>query len=301
MVEEIHSMDVAYEEQVGAIGHGFFAPFKALFARKELVKRMLLGVSLFAWQNGSGINAINYYSPTVFKTIGVKGTSASLFSTGIFGVIKTISTVVWLIFLVDKVGRRSMLIIGGIGGGLCMYAIGAFIAIKDPANNPSEKIQGGSIAGMFFLYLWVCFYSPSWNGTPWVICSEVFDQNVRTMTQAFTAASNWLFNFIIARFTPQMFAKMGYGVFLFFASLMVLSAVYVWFLVPETKGIPLEDMDALFEHKSVRHAHRDVMAEVHVRNGVQDKNFQGTFEDLPENIRKLSVSGKTSINNVEKV
>jgi MFS family permease len=59
IVEEIHAMDTAYEEQVKTISHGFFAPFTALFSQKQLVKRMLLGVSLFAWQNGSGINAIN--------------------------------------------------------------------------------------------------------------------------------------------------------------------------------------------------------------------------------------------------
>jgi len=58
-------------------------------------------ISLYR-QNGSGINAINYYSPTVFKSIGVTGTSASLFSTGIFGVIKTLATIVWLLFLVDR-------------------------------------------------------------------------------------------------------------------------------------------------------------------------------------------------------
>lgn len=77
----------------------------------------------------------------------------------------------------------------------------------------------------------------------------MFDQNMRSFAQACAAASNWLWNFLISRFTPQMFAKMDYGVYFFFASLMLLSIVFVFFLVPETKGIPLEHMDRLFELK----------------------------------------------------
>lgn len=78
---------------------------------------------------------------------------------------------------------------------------------------------------------------------------EMFDQNMRSFAQACAAASNWLWNFLISRFTPQMFDTMDYGVYFFFASLMLISIVFVYFLVPETKGIPLENMDMLFELK----------------------------------------------------
>lgn len=116
---------------------------------------------------------------------------------------------------------------------------------------------------MVFFYLWTVSYTPSWNGTPWVLNSEMFDQNVRTLAQAWAASCNWLFNFLIARFTPQMFAAMGYGVYLFFASLMLCAAVYVFFLIPETKGIPLEAMDRLFSGNfSKRKAHAIILAEV---------------------------------------
>jgi hypothetical protein len=90
----------------------------------------------------------------------------------------------------------------------------------------------------------------------------MFDPNMRSLAQAFAAASNWLWNFLISRFTPQMFAKMDYGVYFFFSSLMILSIVFVYFLVPETKGIPLESMDLLFEHKPVRHAHKIVLGKI---------------------------------------
>ncbi len=77
----------------------------------------------------------------------------------------------------------------------------------------------------------------------------MFDQNVRTLAQACAAANNWFWNFMVSRFTPQMFATMGYGVYFFFASLMICSVVFVWFLIPETKNIPLEGIDRLFDRR----------------------------------------------------
>jgi hypothetical protein len=77
----------------------------------------------------------------------------------------------------------------------------------------------------------------------------MFDQNVRTLAQAFAAANNWFWNFLVARFTPQMFQSMGYGVYFFFAALMIFSAIFVFFLIPETKNIPLEGIDRLFDRR----------------------------------------------------
>lgn len=77
--------------------------------------------------NGIGINSINYYSPTVFKSIGVQGTSASLLTTGVFGVIKFAVAFIWLLWLVDNVGRKALFIIGSIGGALCMYYLGELV------------------------------------------------------------------------------------------------------------------------------------------------------------------------------
>lgn len=88
----------------------------------------------------------------------------------------------------------------------------------------------------------------------------MFDPSMRSLAQACAAASNWLWNFLVSRFTPQMFTKMEYGVYFFFASLMILSVFFVFFLIPETKGIPLESMDQLFETKPIWRAHQHVLA-----------------------------------------
>lgn len=173
----------------------------------------------------------------MFKSIGIHGTNTSFLTTGIFGVVKTALTLVWLFFLIDRLGRRNLLLIGAAGGSVCMWYIGAYIKLADVEKNTANtQLSGAGISAVFFFYLWTAFYTPSWNGTPWVLNSEIFDQNTRSLGQASAAANNWFWNFIISRFTPQMFLTMGYGVYFFFASLMILSVVFVWFLIPETKG-----------------------------------------------------------------
>jgi len=268
IVEEVAMLDAALEEQ-SVHGEGFWAPFKAVGRSRKIQWRFLLGGLLFMWQNGSGINAINYYSPTVFKAIGVQGTNTSFLTTGIFGVVKTVLTFVWILVLIDQLGRRKMLMIGAAGGSVCMWIIGAYIYKANVANNKSTSLSSGGIAAMFFFYLWTAFYTPSWNGTPWVLNSEMFDMSTRSLGQASAAANNWFWNFIISRFTPQMFLTMGpsgCGVFFFFASMMIASIVFVYFLIPETKSVPLESMDRLFEIKPVRKANKIVLAEDQARD-----------------------------------
>ncbi|RAL58936.1 hypothetical protein DID88_009227 [Monilinia fructigena] len=277
MLEEVSSIDAALEEQQSTVGLGFWQPFKALGNDRKVMYRFALGCSLFFWQNTSGINAINYYSPTVFKEIGVVGTNTSLLTTGIFGVIKAVVTLIWLFFLIDNFGRRNLLIWGALAGAICLYYVGAYIAIADPSSHHSNSLTAGGKSAMAFFYLWTASYTPSWNGTPWVINSEMFPQNVRTLGQAFAAASNWFFNFLVARFTAQMFEAMGYGVFLFFASLMILSIVFVFFLIPETKGIPLESMDRLFSRElKARHAHSIVLRELKDDEEAFRRNVEGS-------------------------
>ncbi|TGO16914.1 hypothetical protein BTUL_0022g00150 [Botrytis tulipae] len=249
--EEIYAIDQNIEQQMAGGGLGFWQPFKLARSRK-IQWRFFLGGALFFWQNASGINAVNYYSPTIFKSIGIIGTNTSLFSTGLFGVVKTVGTIIYLLFLIDQLGRRKLLMIGSIGGALCMYYVAGYIAIAKPADHPTSSLPPSG-----------AFYTPTWNPTPWVISAEIFEQSVRTLAQAHAAAHNWLWNFLISRFTPQIFSSMGYGVYLFFASLMILGAAFVFFLIPETKNVPLEAVDRLFQRGlPARRAHAVVWAEL---------------------------------------
>jgi hypothetical protein len=152
--EELYAIDQNIERQEAAGGLGFWQPFKLLARNRHIQWRFFLGGMLFFWQNASGINAINYYSPTVFKSIGIIGTNTSLFTTGLFGVVKTCGTIIYLLFLIDQLGRRRLLMIGSIGGSLCMWYVGAYIKIAQPAKHPTTHLPPSGVSAVFFFYLW---------------------------------------------------------------------------------------------------------------------------------------------------
>lgn len=104
------------------------------------------------------------------QSLGIESNTVNLM-TGIFGVVKAIMTFVWLLFLVDQLGRRKLLLIGAVTGSICMWVIGAYICVAKPTENPSDHLNGGGIAAVVFFYLWTAVYTPTWNGTPWVINS----------------------------------------------------------------------------------------------------------------------------------
>ncbi|BGO96337.1 hypothetical protein NBRC10512_000329 [Rhodotorula toruloides] len=275
IINEMNEIDVQVEHDRTAVGEGFWAPFRQVFGKGFLFRRMLITTSLFIWQNGTGINAINYYSYTIFKSLGITGTNTSLLTTGVFGVIKTALALVWCFVIIDKFGRRGILLVGAVGGAISMFAIGAYNKIQNPAAHPTPNLPPGGKAAMFFFYLWTAFYAVSWNGTPWVVNSEAFPGAVRQVTQCFAATSNWLWNFVISRATPTMFLNMGhsgYGVYLFFATMQVLSVPYICFLLPETRNIPLEEMDRLFAQRNVWNANKIVMAELRREHELGAKN-----------------------------
>jgi hypothetical protein len=166
LVEELAAIDEQLEYDRVHIGTGFWRPFAAL-KEPRVQWRFVLGGLLFMFQNGSGINAINYYSPTVFRSIGITGTSTGFLTTGLFGVVKTVLTIFWLLWMIDHLGRRKLLMIGAAGGSFCMWFIGAYLKLDKPSSKPDAKLSSGGIAAVFFFYLWTAFYTPSWNGTPW--------------------------------------------------------------------------------------------------------------------------------------
>lgn len=292
IIEEVGYIEEEIERYRREVGAGFWKPFAAL-KDKKIQWRFLLGGLLFVFQNGSGINAINYYSPTVFRSIGIQGTNTSFLTTGLFGVVKTTLTFVWLLVLIDHMGRRNLLMIGSIGGSLCMWFVGAYIKIAKPEDNlENESLDSGGIAAVFMFYLWTAFYTPSWNGTPWVLNSEMFDQQTRSLGQANAAANNWFWNFIIARFTVNMFDAWGYGVYFFFASMMIISVPFVYCCIPETKSIPLEAMDRLFAVKPAWHAHKVLMAELQANDDDYRLNSQGAADLADEKVGHEEVEGK---------
>ncbi|GAA6027971.1 hypothetical protein JCM8097_001807 [Rhodosporidiobolus ruineniae] len=253
---------LTYEQEKYASRNVFFAKLREL-GLPGVRNRFAIAFLLFLFQNFTGVNAINYYSPTVFKSIGINGTNTSLLTTGIYGVVKTATTFLWLLFLIDRLGRRRLFLIGAVGAAFSMFYVGAYIKIANPSATQANITAGGKSA-VAFLYIWAVFYGPTWNGTPWVYASEIFPTHIRSIAMALLSFSQWLWQFSIARATPYMFRDMhAYGPFFFFASGTVLGFVFVWFFVPETSGIPIEHMDALFGLKGADEMRNVEMQKAH--------------------------------------
>ncbi|CEN60915.1 Putative Sugar transporter [Aspergillus calidoustus] len=218
-------------------------------AQKGTRNRIAIGLLLMAFQNLTGVNIITYYSPRIFETLGIASTDTKLFATGFYGVAKTIGMIIFSVWLVERVGRRSGLVWGAFIGSLPMWYIGGYVFVQDPtgtsARGDTVRTAWGYIA-MVCVYLYGLIYCATWQGITWVVCSEIFPIDVRMLCVAITTADQWLWSFIISRSTPYMITSLGYGTYFFFASLMICMGFWAWFFVPETKGKTLEEMEALF-------------------------------------------------------
>lgn len=133
--------------------------------------RLMLGIALMFIQNMSGINALNYYSPSIFQSIGFTGTSVGLLATGIFGIVKASATGLYMIWGVDALGRRQSLMIGSAGAAVALFYLGIYSKLSGSfdagALTGGEKTAGAYVA-IVMVYVFAVFYAISWNGIPWI-------------------------------------------------------------------------------------------------------------------------------------
>ncbi|KAL1845345.1 hypothetical protein VTK73DRAFT_648 [Phialemonium thermophilum] len=207
--------------------------------------RVTMGVLLMLLQNLTGINAINYYSPTILKSIGFSGVNIGLLATGVYGLIKMLTTVVFMVFFVDRFGRRPALLVGSVGAMIAMYYLAAYSSLSGSFNHTPPS-DGGSRAALAMIYIYAIFYGFSWNGIPWIFASEVLPNQVRTLGMMCAVCMQWLAQFIVVYSLPYMVAGITYGTFVFFGTATVIAFFFAYFFVPETKGVVLEDMDLMF-------------------------------------------------------
>ena len=179
----------------------------------------------------SGINAFLYYAPRIFQEAGLGESTALLSSIGI-GVTNMIFTLIG-ISLIDKLGRKKLMYIGSVGYivSLSLVAMAFFLNWE-------------GMAVPIFLFLFIASHAIGQGTVIWVYISEVFPDQLRASGQSFGTSTHWVLAAIIPSMVPLLFAKIGAGpVFAFFAFMMVLQLLFVWFIMPETKGIPLEELE----------------------------------------------------------
>ncbi|KAI1140085.1 general substrate transporter [Hypoxylon sp. FL0543] len=233
---------------------------------KEMLKsgnrrRLALGMGFMMLQNLSGINALNYYSPMIFKSIGFSGTSVGLLATGVFGIVKALATLVFMCFGIDNLGRRKSMLIGSSGALVAMFYLGGYSKVSGSFNQAVVQ-DGGAYVAIVMIYVFAVFYAMSWNGIPWVFCAEVFPTGIRSVCLLFTTCTQWLGQFIIVYSTPYMMTNITYGTFLFFGGFLLVGTIVVFLLMPETKGLSLEDMDILFNIKGLAMTQRKKADEI---------------------------------------
>ncbi|KAK1467991.1 sugar transporter [Colletotrichum cuscutae] len=216
--------------------------YKSLFVVRHLNRRLVIACLLQLIQQFTGINAIIYYSPTIFRNIGLSDNSVDLLATGVVGVINFFSTIPAIMFM-DRWGRKKVLLIGGVGMGVSQLIVGTLYAVYQDSWG-SNKSAGWAAA--FFIWAYIANFAFSIGCVNWIVPSEIFPPGVRSQAVGLAIGTNWLSNFIVALITPRMLEAITFGTFYFFLAFCVILIVWVYFFVPETKGVRVEEMDKLF-------------------------------------------------------
>ncbi|KAI8662135.1 hypothetical protein NCS56_01017000 [Fusarium sp. Ph1] len=208
-------------------------------------RRTLVGAGIMFFQQFVGINALIYYSPTLFGTMGLDF-NMQLTMSGVLNVTQLIGVLTSL-WTLDRFGRRSILLLGSVLMLVAHVIIAALVG-KFSDNWPSHKAEGWT--SVAFLLFYMLAFGASWGPVPWAMPSEVFPSSLRAKGVAISTCSNWINNFIIGLITPPLVRETGFGAYVFFAVFCLLSFIWVWFSVPETNGKTLEEMDQVFNDRS---------------------------------------------------
>ncbi|MCU4174399.1 D-xylose transporter XylE [Carboxylicivirga sp. N1Y90] len=197
-------------------------------------KVIIIGILLSVFQQFVGINVALYYAPRIFESMGA-AKDASMLQTIVMGLINVVFTVV-AILTVDKWGRKPLLITGSIGMAIGMIAIGMLSFFE---------IIG--ISTLVFIIVYTASFMMSWGPICWVLIGEIFPNKIRGKAIAIAVATQWAANYFISSTYPAMMEFSGGVTYMFYGVMSIMSAIFVWKMVPETKGKSLEEMEEVIE------------------------------------------------------
>ena len=206
---------------------------ESLFSYGVLV--IFIGCMLSVFQQIIGINAVLYFAPRIFESMGV---SNNMLFTVIMGIINITFTLV-AVFTVEKLGRKPLLITGSLG-----MAVGALcVALSNVMTLPAlVPVMGIMVYSACFMF--------SWGPICWVYISELFPNTIRSQATAIAVAFQWIFNFIVSSTFVPMYTRSPFFAYALYGVICLVAAVFVWKVVPETKGKTLEEMTALWRAKN---------------------------------------------------
>lgn len=194
---------------------------------------VVVGIMLSVFQQAIGINAVLYYAPRIFEKMGMEG--GGMMQTVLMGIINITFTLI-AIFTVEKVGRKPLLIIGSLG-----MALGASsVAVCD-------IMQLNGVLSVISIMVYSAFFMMSWGPICWVLISEIFPNTIRGAAVAIAVAFQWIFNYLVSSTFPAMYDFSPVFAYGLYAIICIISALFVWRMVPETKGKTLEDMTKMWK------------------------------------------------------
>src|SRR5699024_3894969 len=197
---------------------------------------IIVGVMVSFFQQFIGINVALYYAPRIFEDLGA-GADASMVQTVVMGLVNVIFTLIAIKY-VDKIGRKPLLIVGSIGMAIGMGGVSMLSAFN---------VIG--ISTLIFIVIFTASFMMSWGPIVWVVLSEIFPNRIRGAAMAIAVAVQWLANFTITSFYPYMMEVSGAMTYGFYGLMCVLSGLFVWKFLPETKGKTLEELEKLWKKK----------------------------------------------------
>lgn len=199
-----------------------------LFSYGRIV--IVIGVLLSVFQQFVGINVALYYAPRIFESMGA-AKDASMLQTIVMGLVNVVFTLV-AILTVDKWGRKPLLIVGSTGMAAGMFAIAGLAYFN---------IIG--LSTLVFIIIYTASFMMSWGPICWVLISEIFPNRIRGQAVAVAVAAQWAANYLISSTYPAMMEFSGALAYGFYGAMAVASALFVWKMIPETKGKTLEQME----------------------------------------------------------
>ncbi|KAI7776295.1 hexose transporter [Diaporthe eres] len=234
----------------------------SVFSAKSNLRRTILGTSLQMMQQWTGVNFIFYYSTPFLQSTGA--ISNTFLISLVFTLVNVCSTPISF-WTVERFGRRSILIIGAFGMLVCQFLV-AIIGVTVGFNHthPDPSNPDASIADnipavnaqIAFIAIFIFFFASTWGPGAWILIGEIFPLPIRSRGVALSTASNWLWNTIIAVITPYMVGEthgnLKSSVFFVWGGLCTCAFVYSYFLIPETKGLSLEQVDRMMEETTPR-------------------------------------------------
>ena len=197
---------------------------------------VFIGCMLSVFQQIIGINAVLYFAPRIFESMGV---SNNMLFTVIMGVINISFTLV-AVFTVEKLGRKPLLITGSLG--MALGALG--VALSNVATLPA-------IVPVISIMLYSACFMFSWGPICWVYIAELFPNTIRSEATAIAVAFQWIFNFIVSSTFVPMYNWSHFFAYALYGVICLIAALFVWKLVPETKGKTLEDMTKFWKKYTI--------------------------------------------------